>query len=322
MTKYLTTSFAALAFALSACSGATADADHSHDGGEAHSHDAAETKLDDSPIEVVAPDISTQKLADNFYMLVGPGGNIGVSTGADGVYVIDDKFSRFADQIIARIGEVTGEPIRYVLNTHYHGDHTGANAEMKDTGATIMAHDNVRKRMGMTFENKTFGRPVEAVDEALWPTLTFSDTATLHFNGQTVKAIHIPNAHTDGDSIVHFMPANIIHMGDNYFNGLFPYVDVDGGGTLQGMIKAQDTALALADETTQIIPGHGPMATKADLQNSRDILKEILKRVETAKTEGLSIDEAVAALPLTDYKHLASFINEENMVRTAYRSLK
>lgn len=318
MTKYISTTLAALTFFVASCSNAATDT-HAHDDGEAHSHES--DKSSEIAAEINAPDISTQKLADNFYMLVGPGGNVGVSTGTDGVYVIDDKFSRFADQIIARIGEVTGEPIRYVLNTHYHGDHTGANAEMKDTGATIMAHDNVRTRMGMTFENKAFGRTVEAVNASLWPTLTFSDTATLHFNGQTVKAMHVPNAHTDGDSLVHFMPANIIHMGDNYFNGLFPYVDVDGGGTLQGMIAAQEKAIAMADAQTQIIPGHGPMATKADLQNSRDILKEILKRVETAKSKGLSIDEAVAAVPLTDYKELASFINEESMVRAAYRSL-
>jgi len=321
MTKYLTTSFVALTLALAGCSGATADGTHSHDGGEAHSHEAQD-KTSEMAAEINAPDISTQKLADNFYMLVGPGGNIGVSTGADGVYVIDDKFSRFADQIIARIGEVTGEPIRYVLNTHYHGDHTGANAEMKDTGATIMAHDNVRKRMGMTFENKTWGRTVEAVDEALWPTLTFSDTATLHFNDQTVKALHVPNAHTDGDSIVHFSPANIIHMGDNYFNGMFPYVDVDGGGTLQGMIAAQEKAIALSNDTTQIIPGHGPMATKADLQKSRDILQDIHDRVKAVKDSGKSMDETVAAVPLTDYKELSSFIDEANMVRTAYRSME
>jgi len=281
-----------------------------------NAHNHAEKKA-----EVNAPDISTEKLAKDFYLLKGPGGNIGISTGEDGVYVIDDKFARFADQIIARIEEVTDAPIKFVLNTHYHGDHSGANKEMKETGATVMAHDNVRKRMGMTFENKTWGRTVEAVDEALWPTLTFSDTATLHFNGQTATAHHVPNAHTDGDSIVTFMPANIIHMGDNYFNGLFPYVDVDGGGTLQGMIAAQEKAISVADENTQIIPGHGPMATKTDLENSRDILVDILGRVKAAKDKGLSMEEVVKAVPLGDYKSLASFIDEGNMVRTTYRSL-
>ncbi len=306
MTKLFSASFIALSLTLVSASLV-----------QAHEDGHKEMKAEDK-----APDISTKKLADNFYLLLGPGGNVGVSTGEDGVYVIDDKFSRFADQIIFRIREVTGEPIRYVLNTHYHGDHTGGNVELKETGATIMAHDNVRKRMGMTFENKTWGRTVEAVDEGLWPTLTFSDTTTLHFNGQAVKAIHIPNAHTDGDSIVHFSPANIIHMGDNYFNGLFPYVDVDGGGTLQGMIAAQDKALSLSNDATQIIPGHGPMATKADLQNSRDVLADILARVKAAKDKGLSIEDTVKAVPLDDYKELASFIDQANMVRTTYRSLE
>lgn len=287
---------------------------------EAHSHKSDHNKGNEKD-SVHAPDISTTKLADNFYLLKGPGGNIGVSTGVDGVYVIDDKFARFADQIIARIGEVSDEPIRFVLNTHYHGDHSGANAEMKATGATIIAHDNVRKRMGMTFENKTWGRTIEAVDESLWPTLTFSDKTTLHFNGQTATAHHVPHAHTDGDSIVSFMPANIIHMGDNYFNGLFPYVDVDGGGSLQGMIAAQTKAIAMSDDNTQIIPGHGPMATKEDLTKSRDILVDILSRVKAAKERGLSMEDTVKAVPLDDYKELSSFIDQANMVRTTFRSL-
>ncbi len=310
--------FITLALALSVTAGLSASVHARHDN---HQNEKAKEQAETMRAEK-APDISTKKLADGFYMLVGPGGNIGVSVGDDGVYVIDDKFSRFADQIIYRIQEISGKPIRYVLNTHYHGDHTGANAEMKETGATIMAHDNVRKRMGMTFENKTWGRTVEAVDEALWPTLTFSDTATLHFNSQTVKAIHVPHAHTDGDSIVHFAPANIIHMGDNYFNGMFPYIDVDGGGTLQGMIKAQTQAINLSDEATQIIPGHGPMATKSDLESSRDILVDILSRVRSAKERRLSIDEAAKAVPLNEYKSLASFIDQDKMVRTAYRSLE
>ncbi len=309
MTAFIKTSLLTISTVLSTASFA-----------EAHSH-KSDHKKGDEKRTIHAPDISTTKLADDFYLLKGPGGNIGVSTGPDGVYVIDDKFARFADQIIARIGEVSDEPIRFVLNTHYHGDHSGANAEMKETGATIIAHDNVRKRMGMTFENKTWGRTIEAVDESLWPTLTFSDKTTLHFNGQTATAHHVPHAHTDGDSIVSFMPANIIHMGDNYFNGLFPYVDVDGGGSLQGMIAAQTKAIAMSDDDTQIIPGHGPMATKEDLTKSRDILADILARVKAAKERGLSMEDTVKAVPLDDYKDLSSFIDQANMVRTTYRSL-
>ena len=267
------------------------------------------------------PDITTQDLGGGFYMLLGPGGNIGVSVGEDGVFVIDDKFARFADQIIGQIRAITDAPIRYVLNTHYHGDHTGANKEMKETGAVVMGHDNVRKRMGMTFENKVFGRTVEATDPALWPVLTFSETATLHFNGQTVRAIHTPNAHTDGDSIVYFEEANLLHMGDNYFNGLFPYIDIDGGGSLAGMIAAHQTALDMINDDTKIIPGHGPLAVKADLIKTQDMLKTIHSRVKEEIDKGASLDEILKKDLLADYSEYASFINEENMIKIAHRSI-
>ena len=162
-----------------------------------------EAKTETKAVQAPKQDITTQDLGDGFYMLLGPGGNIGVSVGDDGVFVIDDKFSRFADQIIGQIRAITDAPIRYVINTHFHGDHSGANAEMKDTGAVVVAHENVRKRMGTSFENKAFGR-IKATDAKLWPDLTYSENATFHFNGQTVHAIHTPSAHTDGDSILYF----------------------------------------------------------------------------------------------------------------------
>lgn len=280
-----------------------------------------ETETSAAKAEPVKRSISAQKIADGFYVLLGPGGNIGVSIGDDGVYMIDDKFDRFGEEIITTVAELTDAPIRYVLNTHFHGDHTGANAKMKATGATIMGHDNVRKRMGMSFENKMWNRTVEATDPSLWPVLTFSDTATLHFNGQTVKAIHVPSAHTDGDSLVHFEEANIIHMGDNFFLGMFPFVDVDGGGNLNGMIKAQETALALSDEATQIIPGHGPMASRDDLAGSIALLKTIRDRVQGHIDEGKTLEEIIAAKPLADMAHLAAFIKEDGMITSAYRSL-
>lgn len=266
-------------------------------------------------------DITTQKLSEGMYMLLGPGGNIGVSVGEDGVFVIDDKFARFADQIIGQIKGITDAPIRYVINTHYHGDHSGANAQMKAAGATIMAHENVRKRMGMTFENKTFGRTTKAVDESLWPTVTFSEKATLHFNGQTVTAIHTPRAHTDGDSIIYFKEANILHMGDNFFNGLFPYIDIDGGGSLQGMITSHDVALSLIDDATTIIPGHGPLATKADLRKTQEILKDIQNRVQEQITKGATLEEILEQDLLKDLSRYSSFIDTNNMVRIAHRSL-
>jgi len=236
----------------------------------------AKPKTNMAAAQTPKQDITTQDLGGGFYMLLGPGGNIGVSVGDDGVFVIDDKFSRFADQIVGQIRAITDAPIRYVVNTHYHGDHSGANAEMKDTGAVVVAHENVRKRMGMSFENKAFGRMVEATDEKLWPDLTYSENATFHFNGQTVHAIHTPNAHTDGDSILYFEEANILHMGDNFFFGLFPYIDVDGGGSLSGMIASHGKALELINDETKVIPGHGPLAVKSDLIKTQD-MKNVYK---------------------------------------------
>ena len=271
---------------------------------------------------VWAQDIKTQELGDGFYMLVGPGGNIGVSSGEDGLFVIDDKFERNGKEIIERLGEISDAPLRFVLNTHYHGDHTGSNAVMKTTDATIMAHENVRTRMGMRFENKAFNRITEPTDPSLWPDLTYSEDATLHLNGQTIKAIHTPRAHTDGDSIVYFEEGNVLHMGDNFFNGMFPYIDVSGGGSIKGMIASHDRALALADENTKIIPGHGPLATKADLKRHRDMLQTVMLRVQAGVDKGQSAADLVKVKPLADLSEFdGGFINAERMITLTHWSL-
>jgi len=274
-----------------------------------------------APAKSLGKDITTQELGGGFYMLLGPGGNIGVSVGDDGVFVIDDKFARFGDQIIGQIRAITDAPIRYVINTHYHGDHAGANAEMKETGAVIVAHDNVRKRMGMTFENKAFGSTVKATDPKLWPDVTYSENATFHFNGQTVHAIYTPNAHTDGDSILYFEEANILHMGDNFFFGMFPYIDVDGGGSLAGMIASHDKALELVNDNTKIIPGHGSLAVKADLIKTRDMLKTVEKRVKEEVAGGATLENILKKDILADLAEYSSFIDKDNMVKISHRSV-
>ena len=267
------------------------------------------------------PNITSQDLGGGFYVLLGPGGNIGVSTGADGVYMIDDKFARFGEEIIDVVGGLTDKPITYVLNTHHHGDHTGANAEMKAVGAVVVAHDNVRSRMGMSYMNQAFGRQQDARDAKLWPTLTFSDELTLWFNGDEVRAIHVPAGHTDGDSIVHFVEANIVHLGDNFFRGMLPFVDVDSGGTLQGMINAQQIAYDLSDVNTQIIPGHGPMSTKAELGDSIANLQAIHDRVKARKDAGESLQAIIAADPLSDMTALEGFMKKPDVIKAAWRSL-
>lgn len=302
--------FAGAALAISGCSAAT-DAASSQ---EAAKKTPAKTETD-------GPKITTDDLGGGFYRLVGPGGNIGVSIGSDGVFVIDDKYDRFADQIIEQIKAITDQPINYVINTHYHGDHTGGNGALKDVGATVVAHDNVRARMGISFDNKLFGRTTEATAPRQWPTVTFSENATFHFNGQTTQIIHTPAAHTDGDSIVFFKEANILHMGDNYFNPIFPYVDVDSGGTLQGMIKAQTVAINLINATTQVIPGHGNMSNKAELMATRDRLQTIHDRIKARIKAGKTISEIIAEKPLADLAQFSGFIKEDVMVRIAYRSI-
>jgi len=267
------------------------------------------------------PNITAEDLGGGFYMLLGPGGNIGVSTGEDGVYMIDDKFARFGQEIIDVVATLTDKPITYVLNTHHHGDHSGANAEMKAVGATVVAHDNVRARMGISYMNNAFNRQQDARPAELWPTLTFSDEMTLWFNGDEVRAIHVPAGHTDGDSIVHFAEANIVHLGDNFFRGMLPFIDVDSGGTIQGMINAQKIAFDLSDTDTKIIPGHGALATKGDLARSIERLQAIHDRVKARKDAGESLAAIIAADPLADMTELEGFMKKPNVITAAWRSL-
>jgi len=289
--------------------------------------DASEAEAAPEPAQEVKaeapakPNITSQKLDDGFYMLLGPGGNIGVSIGQDGVYMIDDKFAQFGQEIIDVVGTLTDQSIKYVLNTHHHGDHSGANAEMKAVGATVVAHDNVRSRMGISYMNQAFGRQQDARPEALWPTLTFSDEMTLWFNGDEVRAIHIPAGHTDGDSIVHFVNANIIHLGDNFFRGMLPFVDVDSGGAIQGMIAAQEMAYDLADANTKIIPGHGSLSTKEELGDSIKRLQAIHDRVKARMDAGESLEAIIAADPLADMTELEGFMKKENVITATWRSL-
>lgn len=269
------------------------------------------------------PKLTVETITDNLHVLFGPGGNIGISSGPDGVVLIDDKFSRNAEEILYHVSEIAGEndELLFVINTHLHGDHTGSNPEMKQAGALVMAHDNVRVRMGTSYMNKAFGRMNEAKDEAFWPVVTFSDQASLHFNGVTARAVHTPSAHTDGDSIVFFEEPNAIHMGDNLFLGMFPFVDVDSGGSMQGMIAAHDIALGLADDATVIIPGHGPITDKAGLQAARDTLQTIHDRVRISKDKGDSLQAIIEAKPLADMADMAGFIDQAGIITAAWRSL-
>ena len=256
------------------------------------------------------------ELAPGLYMLEGqggfPGGNLGLITGDDGVVLIDDGLEPLVAVTVAAIESLTGDPIDFVINTHAHGDHVGANEVLHGKGATIVAHENLRTRMLKDGSNR-----------AALPELTFTDAVTFYLNGHTAKVFHVANAHTDGDSVIHFPEVNVIHAGDVMFNHLFPYIDLDGGGSVAGFIAGQKKIIALANDETKIIPGHGALANKADLQAAVDMLEDAQARVKVLVDAGKSQEEVIAGNPLADYEDGWSweFITAERMTKTIYRSL-
>jgi glyoxylase-like metal-dependent hydrolase (beta-lactamase superfamily II) len=267
-------------------------------------------------------EIKTQEVVPGIHMLEGAGGNIGLSVGPDGAFVIDDQFAPLAPKIMAAIKAIDKRPIGFVLNTHWHGDHTGGNEAFGASGARIVAHDNVRKRLKEGLKRETSETP-PAPAGAL-PVVTFSAEAGFYWNGRDIRVRHLANAHTDGDAIVHFRDANVIHTGDIYFNGGYPFIDLASGGTLDGAIAAQEAILALCDDATKIIPGHGALSNKAELAAYLAMLKDVRARIAALIAQGLSEEQAIKADPLNDLngKWGAGFINGEAMVKSAYRSLK
>src|SRR4051812_39904363 len=201
-------------------------------------------------------EIKTHPVAGSVSMLEGAGGNIGVSAGDDGVFVIDDEFAPLAPKIKAAIAKISPKPLRFVCNTHWHGDHTGSNEQMAGYGALIVAHDNVRKRLGTEQVVEMMGgRKVPPSPEKALPVITFNDEVTFHLNGDEIHVVHVANAHTDGDAIVHFKKANVVHMGDTFINGFYPVIDFSTGGTIDGYLAAQEKVLAMIDANTRLIPG-------------------------------------------------------------------
>jgi cyclase len=244
--------------------------------------------------------VKASKVAGNVYMITGRGGNIGLCVGDDGAFLIDDQYAPLTGQILATVAELTPEPVRFVVNTHWHGDHTGGNENLGETGTIIVAHENVRKRLSTEQFMAAFDRTVPAAPEGALPVITFNDSVTFHWNDEQLHVIHVKPAHTDGDAIIHFRQANVIHMGDTYFNGMYPFIDVSAGGRLAGMIKAADRALELADDRTKFIPGHGELSGVAELRASRTMLRTVHDRVQKLIDEGNSRDEVIAAKPTRD----------------------
>ena len=253
---------------------------------------------DFSRVEILA-----QKLSDTVYMLTGAGGNMGLCVGPDSVFLVDDQFAPLAPKIKAAVARITPRPVQWLLNTHFHFDHTGGNEAFGSTGTLIVAHDNVRKRMSTDQLINLAGTvsPQKASPKSALPVVTVAGEITFHINGEEVHAFHVPKAHTDGDLVVHFRKSDVIHMGDVFFNNMYPFIDGGSGGTAEGMIAAFDRVLALAGEGTRIIPGHGPLASKADLQATRTMLATLTQRIKDLRRAGKSDADIRAAKPTADF---------------------
>ena len=268
-------------------------------------------------------EIKVEKVADGVYMLAGQGGNIGLSVGDSGTMMIDDEFAPLTEKIKAAIASVTDKPVRMVVNTHYHGDHTGGNEQWGDMGALLIAQDNVYKTMANPGHNPISGEPTPASPKGALPQVTFPETITFHWNGDTVDVHYIPHAHTNGDVFIHFKNADVIHGGDVANMASYPIIDHYDGGTFAGYIAGQEAILAAMGPNTKLIPGHGPVSTKADLQQCHDMLTAIWQRVENAKREHLPL-ETVQKMGLTkefDERWGGGFVNADTTIANIYNEL-
>jgi glyoxylase-like metal-dependent hydrolase (beta-lactamase superfamily II) len=267
-------------------------------------------------------EVKTTDLGHSTYMLEGAGGNVTIAVGTNGVIMVDAQFAPMHDKLKAAIAKVTNQPVKYLINTHYHGDHTGGNAAFGKEGVTIVAQQNLKNRLVNPIPNANGQTPAVAPPEAL-PAQLFADKTTVSVGGRTAQVVHIA-AHTDTDSVVYFPDANVLAVGDTGGPNRYPNLDVGGGGTIDGMIAGVQTYLNMANAQTKIVPGHGPLATKADFQAYHDMLVQIRGRVAKLKAEGKSEDQAAAAKPLAD---IQATVNQDDMaseraVRLVYQTLK
>ena len=256
-------------------------------------------------------------------MLTGAGGNIGVSVGSDGIVIVDDQYAPLAPKIQAALKSISDKPLRFVLNTHYHGDHTGGNETFGTGGAIIVAQDNVRKRLSTEQVMAAFHNTVPASPPRALPVVTFLDEMTFFLNNEELHVIHVEHAHTDGDSLIHFKNANIVHTGDTYFSGGYPFIDIGSGGSIEGYIAAAARILSLCDDRTQIIPGHGPLSNKAGFVEWRDMLTKVRDRVAKLKAGKKTLEQVVAAKPSAelDARWGGAFIKPDFFVTTVYQTV-
>ncbi len=264
-------------------------------------------------------EIKATKVAGNIYMLEGSGGNIGVCAGDDGIVIVDDQYAPLANKIKEALKGISDKPLKFVINTHFHGDHTGGNVEF-GTEATIIAHENVRKRLQEGGPPPGGAKPAS---KGALPVITFDDKTTVHINGEDIRAVHFPHGHTDGDSVIFFKQANVVHMGDDFVTYGFPFVDVKSGGSISGMIAGDEKVLGMLQPDTKIIPGHGPLSTPAELRKFIDMLKETRAIVADGMKQGKTVQQLKDEHVLAKFDNLGTgFIKTDAWIDTLYNDVK
>jgi cyclase len=267
-------------------------------------------------------EITTRTVAEGLFMLTGGGGNIGVSIGNDGVLLVDDQYASLHKKIATALSRLTLKPVRIVVNTHWHKDHTEGNQIWGDSGAVIIAQEKVRQRLATEQAIKFFNRRIPASPRSALPIITFADSITLHLNDEEIRILHLGPAHTDGDAIVFFRKAHAVHTGDLYFAGGYPFIDVGNGASVDGVIQTLDRVLDMIDNTTKVIPGHGSLSNREEMLQYRNMLVTIRDRVKRQIEAGKTLDDVVASKPTADFdKEYARFFAPELFVKLLYQGL-
>lgn len=264
-------------------------------------------------------EIKTTKVSGPVYMLEGSGGNIGVLIGNDGVILIDDEFAPLSEKIKKAIAAINDKPIRFIINTHFHGDHSDGNKVFGGEGAIIVAHENARKRLSADHFFTSFKQEQKAMSYEGLPKITFAESLTFNMNGETVQVIHIKKAHTDGDAAIYFKESNVLHTGDVFVRYGLPFIDGDGGGTIDGMINGADQMLKMINDETKIIPGHGQIGNKKDLEEYKNLLQTIRKRIADGIKAGKTVDQIISSDPTKEFK---TGFDKVFFVQSVYKSLK
>jgi glyoxylase-like metal-dependent hydrolase (beta-lactamase superfamily II) len=276
----------------------------------------AQAQTDFSKVQMKAT-----RVAGNVYMLEGAGGNIGVSVGDDGLLIVDDQFAPLADKIRAALKGIADKKLKFILNTHWHGDHTGGNVVFGPE-ATIIAHDNVRKRLATEQKSTVFNTTTPASPKEALPVITFDQSLSVHFNGEDIRAIHYPHGHTDGDSVIFFSASNVVHLGDDFFAGRFPFVDLESGGSVEGLVRNIGELIAKIPPGAKLIPGHGPISTLDDLKSYHRMLQQTTEIVRQKIAAGKTLDQIKSEGLPDEWKPWGEgFIKTDRWVETIYKSL-